>query len=152
MGRAGVKRPRRYRLAFLLGLAFTMPPVAAPADAIPPVLQKNVACMAEVLRFMVGVDHIKIGIDSGRNFPFHTDEKIDDVPWRRPYLQYHFVMEDGRDGTVRANIERSRIDGPESYSYEIYLNGLGDSPDLGTLEAHQRWKAQCGVDVSAMYE
>lgn len=150
------------RLDTLLGVACAIAAVtfapsasAKSADAFPPVLQKNMACMAEVLRFIVGVDHIKIGVWDGPNMPFHADEQIDDVPWRRPYLEYRFVLDRRRPEFVQINIERSRIDGPESYEYTIVLNGLfsppdRSPPDLGTREAVPRWKAQCGVDVSVM--
>lgn len=111
---------------------------AGPLDSVSSELRKDLQCMMRVLKSEPLVSEAHIGFTNNDG-------------WHHPYLAYRYRGIGVAFDTYR-NIDLSGV----RYGFIANLNGLtttaGQKPDdLGTPAIIEKWKRDCGVDASAVF-
>jgi hypothetical protein len=129
----------------VLACAVATASVAASLKDVDPQVLKDAQCMVAVLKKEPGIDEAKLGV-------------TDRAGWVHPYVEYRSVADkDGYRQVVHFEASRGTLgESKKDYYFETVLSGLftpGNGPnDWGASAFIDKWKAECGVDATILFE
>jgi hypothetical protein len=129
-----------------LACAVATPSTAASLKDVDPQVLKDAQCMVAVLKKEPGIDEAKLGVKTSDG-------------WVHPYVEYRtFADKNGDQQVIRFEALRGALgESKKDYYFETVLFGLiaagqGAPNDWGASALIDKWKAECGVDATILFE